>query len=337
MSKENLKNKNHTSHFALHTSKQNGITLIALIITIIVMLILTGVTLSITLGDNGLVNKAKEATEATEVAMDRELLLSAVVGTIDNNGKVNLGAIVLPEGFTGSNGTYTSKNGNTFTVSENGEIVYTGSNGGTGDNIIENGGEVETFSLDGKYISDLMGDFEIKDNEIIFSEDWYSKAEVAIDYSTKTGNIVVEDEYESHEIKFVFEPIIENNQVINIVLISEEFDGEEFYYIVAIQNKEGFEYDLEGDYVSEDGYNKITFKASEPDWDSIDDYMSYTSNMHEYSKSGDSWVIVTSGGTERVYFKINNKYFLEYETAIVSDDKNTITWQGETYTKQTAD
>ena len=114
MSKEKLKNKNH------------GITLIALIITVIVLLILVGVTLSVTLGDNGLVNKAKEASEATEIAMDRELLLSAVVGTIDDNGEVNLGAIVLPEGFTESNGTYTSKNGHTFNVGLDGAVTYVG-------------------------------------------------------------------------------------------------------------------------------------------------------------------------------------------------------------------
>ena len=139
MSKEKLKNKIRTSHFAPHTSNK-GITLIALIITIIVMLILTGVTLSITLGDNGLVNKAKTASEEIQREIDRELLLSAVVGAIGNDGKVNLSAIVLPEGFTGSNGTYTSKNGHTFTVSENGEIVYTGE-GNNGDNIIDNGGD----------------------------------------------------------------------------------------------------------------------------------------------------------------------------------------------------
>ena len=122
-------------HFEGMTKKEKGITLIALIITIIVMLILTGVTLSITLGDNGLVNKAKEASEATQIAMDRELLLSAVVGAIGIDGKVNFSEIVLPEGFTGSNGTYTSKNGHTFTVNENGEISYTGS-----DDVIGNGG-----------------------------------------------------------------------------------------------------------------------------------------------------------------------------------------------------
>ena len=41
---------------------QKGITLVALIITIIVMLILVAVTLVITLGENGIIQKAKEAS-----------------------------------------------------------------------------------------------------------------------------------------------------------------------------------------------------------------------------------------------------------------------------------
>lgn len=41
--------------------KKNGITLIALIITIIVLLILAGVTINMVLGDNGLINKSKNA------------------------------------------------------------------------------------------------------------------------------------------------------------------------------------------------------------------------------------------------------------------------------------
>ena len=41
--------------------KEKGITLIALIITIIVMLILVAVTLTIALGDNGIIAKAREA------------------------------------------------------------------------------------------------------------------------------------------------------------------------------------------------------------------------------------------------------------------------------------
>lgn len=40
---------------------QNGITLIALVITIIVLLILAGITISLTLGEHGIINMAEKA------------------------------------------------------------------------------------------------------------------------------------------------------------------------------------------------------------------------------------------------------------------------------------
>ena len=43
--------------------KQKGITLITLVITIIVLIILTGVTINLTIGENGLITKATRARE----------------------------------------------------------------------------------------------------------------------------------------------------------------------------------------------------------------------------------------------------------------------------------
>ena len=54
--------------------KQNGLTLIALIITIIVMIILAGVSLSLTTGDDGVLNKAKLAREETRAGQVKEIL-----------------------------------------------------------------------------------------------------------------------------------------------------------------------------------------------------------------------------------------------------------------------
>ena len=107
--------------------KQKGITLIALVITIIVMLILVGVTISVSL-KGGLFSTAKEATDETQMAKEREELLIAALGTLNQNGKVDLGKLdsSLPEGFTGSNGQYTSKTGNVFTVTEDGTITLVG-------------------------------------------------------------------------------------------------------------------------------------------------------------------------------------------------------------------
>ena len=49
-----------------------GITLIALVITIIVLLILAGVTIAALSGDNGILTRAKEAKEKTELAQKEE-------------------------------------------------------------------------------------------------------------------------------------------------------------------------------------------------------------------------------------------------------------------------
>lgn len=52
--------------------KENGITLVALVVTIVVLLILAGVSISLVLGQNGLVNRAKDAANATNTAATSE-------------------------------------------------------------------------------------------------------------------------------------------------------------------------------------------------------------------------------------------------------------------------
>ena len=68
---------------------QKGITLIALIITIIVMLILVAVTVSVAL-NGGLFNNASDAKVRTQKAADREELLSAIYGTLNNTGNLQI-------------------------------------------------------------------------------------------------------------------------------------------------------------------------------------------------------------------------------------------------------
>ena len=58
--------------------KQRGITLIALVITIIVLLVLAGVSLSLVLGDNGVIEKSQKATTATRNAEEKEKVEMAV-------------------------------------------------------------------------------------------------------------------------------------------------------------------------------------------------------------------------------------------------------------------
>ncbi len=51
-------------NYSLGKSGNHGITLVALVITIIVLMILAGVGLSFVLGDNGILKKAQESSDA---------------------------------------------------------------------------------------------------------------------------------------------------------------------------------------------------------------------------------------------------------------------------------
>jgi len=67
--------------------KQKGITLIALVVTIIVLIILAGVSISLVLGDNGIVTKAKEAKQNMQVAANEEQSsLANLEVAIENEG-----------------------------------------------------------------------------------------------------------------------------------------------------------------------------------------------------------------------------------------------------------
>ena len=71
--------------------KENkGVTLVALVITIIVLLILAGVTLSMVMGDSGIFGKANKASSETAVSSARDAVrlaaLEVTTGSYDNNG-----------------------------------------------------------------------------------------------------------------------------------------------------------------------------------------------------------------------------------------------------------
>ena len=67
--------------------KNKGITLIALVVTIVVLLILAGITISLVFGSNGVIQKAQDSKEQTEIGEMREKLEMAKVPVYaDGNG-----------------------------------------------------------------------------------------------------------------------------------------------------------------------------------------------------------------------------------------------------------
>ena len=57
----------------MKTKEMKGITLVALVVTIVVLLILAGVSINLVLGNNGIIIKAKEAAEKTAEAQEKEM------------------------------------------------------------------------------------------------------------------------------------------------------------------------------------------------------------------------------------------------------------------------
>ena len=55
-----------------YIKKNKGITLIALVVTIIVLLILAGVSIAMLTGDNGILTQSNKAKENTEIASEKE-------------------------------------------------------------------------------------------------------------------------------------------------------------------------------------------------------------------------------------------------------------------------
>ena len=70
--------------------KNKGITLIALVITIIVLLILAGVTIATLTGDNGIITRTNQAKEETEKAGAKEKVQMEVAGSFDEYGKFDM-------------------------------------------------------------------------------------------------------------------------------------------------------------------------------------------------------------------------------------------------------
>ena len=113
------------------TKENKGITLIALVITIIVMLILVGVTINVAM-QGGLFDTGRKAAKDTQIEVDKETLQGAVVAAYNvETGEIESGQKILdnlPKGWTvEEEGLYTCKspNGNIFTVDIKGKIEET--------------------------------------------------------------------------------------------------------------------------------------------------------------------------------------------------------------------
>lgn len=146
LKKSRYKNKTISKHQISNfkrTASNSAITLIALIITIIVLLILAGVTLNMIMGENGIIQKAQVAKEKTNASQQDE---NEKIGELENkledytnpgyrekskNGLVAFYNTVFYNATTTErelevvdfNEDYATKNNNTITIKEPGEYT----------------------------------------------------------------------------------------------------------------------------------------------------------------------------------------------------------------------
>ena len=111
----------------------NGITLIALVITIIVLLILAGVSIAMLTGENGILSQAQKAGEQTDIGQEKEAIALAYNGAKaeNNGGDVDADDLNRNFGYNDTDATAEGskpitvtfkESGRQYTIDENGVI-----------------------------------------------------------------------------------------------------------------------------------------------------------------------------------------------------------------------
>ena len=111
------------------SQNNKGITMVSLVVTIIVLIILAGISINLTLGDNGIITKAKQAKENIELAQVEEATrLNELYSEMNSegSGSSNYDAIIKLEEFKSAiataitnQGVETSSNATAETITEN--------------------------------------------------------------------------------------------------------------------------------------------------------------------------------------------------------------------------
>ena len=202
--------------------ESKGITLIALVITIIVLLILAGVTIATLTGDNGILKKAGDAKTQTEQAKEDENLKIAIAGSYGTDGKLNLKD--LKDNLTNQGIDYDKNNtGFPLEVIVNGEKKKIDANG----NIIES---IQSLKTKGTVFKDTTTLEDTYGNQVKIPKGFKIANDSATDV---TGGIVIEDATYTNTIgsQFVWIPVgtgenaikKANNETVDIALGRYEF------------------------------------------------------------------------------------------------------------------
>ena len=74
----------------MRKTNEKGITLMALIVTIIVLIILAGISIGALTGDNGIINQAGKAKDYTEISSEKEILEISTIQAMEKDRSGNV-------------------------------------------------------------------------------------------------------------------------------------------------------------------------------------------------------------------------------------------------------
>ena len=200
---------------------RNGITLIALVITIIVLLILAGVTIASITGENGILSKATNARDNNTKASAEERVKTEVLGSYGSDGKLSLDD--LNNNLKNVDGL--KYNGNTITESNKIESLPATVNVDGYDVVITEQGNVEKpKTLEDAKTDDMLTK---TDDTPITVDNKTVKIPAGFKVADDSGNtidegIVIED---SEKNQFVWVPVSKENFATEFVRREGYFEG----------------------------------------------------------------------------------------------------------------
>ena len=187
---------------------KKGITLISLVVTIIVLLILAGVTIATLTGNNGILNQATKAKEETQKASEdelRKLTMLEAAANLENTiyTDKNNETITIPAGFAISkvDGENTIEDGLVIIDSTGNEYVWIpvferGSTRtwgvdyeGNGVTISKNANRDEYTDLDYTNLTRALKEYTSNYSDTNYTDAWYGTADNLYGYYDSDGNI----------------------------------------------------------------------------------------------------------------------------------------------------
>ena len=181
----------------LNLKERKGITLIALVITIIVLLILAGVSIAMLTGQNGILTQAQKAKTTTDNKSAEEKVKLAVMAARSQSEDASLDLEKLTTEVTTNYGGQVEGGALPATVTIDGKSFTVDSDGNVTSKDSETAGKVTIIEGDGKSVGNIIAVTSTKGTTekfyVLSYDESTQKAKALAEWNLKVGNIYNND------------------------------------------------------------------------------------------------------------------------------------------------